>query len=200
MSGDFSLRLARQISNWMIPPTFLLLVTTVLVEFVPGSLGQKLLWWSVSVGGAGILPTVAIFGMFYRGQVSGKHLPLREERTVPYLVSILFTALTSGLLGLLDTPAIFVAMMLVYLGNTVFLLMVNFWWKMSAHLMGATGPLTILLWKAGFWALPLFLLPLAVAWARIRLKVHTPAQVVAGGLSGILLTYLQLAFWMRILN
>lgn len=198
MSGDASLRIARQISNWLIPPSFLLLVVTVLVLIVPGTPVQKILWWNVSIWGAGIVPMAVIFRMFYRKRVSGKHLPLREERTVPYLVSIGSTGLTFAALWLLNAPAIFCAMMLAYWGNTIFLLAVNFWWKMSAHMMGATGPLTVLVWKAGSGVLPLFLLPIAVAWARIRLKVHTPAQVVAGGLLGILLTYLQLAFWLQV--
>ena len=200
MEDTASFRLARKISNLMIPPFFLLVVVTALIFAVPGKTGQKAVWWGISLVGAGFLPMGIIFAMYYGGKLSGKHLPLRRERTLPYLISIFCTAVTFALLFLTRAPSLFLAMMLVFLGNTAFLLVVNLWWKMSAHMMGAVGPVTILLWKWGLWALPLFALALLVGWSRIRLRAHTPSQVVAGGVAGVVLTYFQLVFWLRLLS
>jgi len=63
-------------------------------------------------------------------------------------------------------------------------LAVNFWWKLSLHTAAASGTVAILVLTSGpalILALPAIAL---VAWSRIRLVDHTPAQTVAGAALG----------------
>jgi membrane-associated phospholipid phosphatase len=57
--------------------------------------------------------------------------------------------------------------------------------------MGLTGPLVFLFplfgWKL-LWTLPLIVL---LGWARVALRSHTVAQVIAGAIAGVGLTLLQ---------
>lgn len=56
-------------------------------------------------------------------------------------------------------------------------------WKISMHTGATTGLVAVLAVVLGQrWMIALGWTPFAVAWARLRLKRHTPAQVAVGGL------------------
>jgi membrane-associated phospholipid phosphatase len=81
---------------------------------------------------------------------------------------------------------------LVYacLGVTMFTIS-NFW-KISLHMVSVGGFASLLVYVFGPGVWWLFLgLPL-VAWARLYRRKHTPAQLFAGALAGILITALVL--------
>lgn len=67
-------------------------------------------------------------------------------------------------------------------------------WKISMHTGATTGLVAVVAVVLGpRWILALGWAPFAVAWARLRLDRHTPAQVAAGGLvalSAVALTLL----------
>jgi membrane-associated phospholipid phosphatase len=59
---------------------------------------------------------------------------------------------------------------------------INLYWKISLHtafVSAAATILTLLYGAVGAWT---FVLLAPVAWARLELKAHTPAQVAAGAL------------------
>ncbi len=90
------------------------------------------------------------------------------------------------------------SLMFCYATNTLAVTAINTKWKISAHAVGASGPLTSLAITFGWEVLPLFVLMLVVAWARIELKAHTRSQVTAGALLGILLTGVQVEAFHKI--
>jgi membrane-associated phospholipid phosphatase len=45
--------------------------------------------------------------------------------------------------------------------------------------------------------LPLFLVVVPVAWARVELKAHTKMQVAVGAVLSCLLTWLQMSFYLH---
>jgi len=57
-------------------------------------------------------------------------------------------------------------------------------WKISAHITALTGILTTLLLVDSIF-LPLGLLLPFVIWSRVKLKAHTPAQMIAGIIAGL---------------
>jgi membrane-associated phospholipid phosphatase len=63
-------------------------------------------------------------------------------------------------------------------------MLVTLWWKLSLHTAAASGTVAILVLTLG----PLLILALPVvalvAWSRIRLGDHTPAQTLAGAALG----------------
>lgn len=56
--------------------------------------------------------------------------------------------------------------------------LIDRYWKISIHSVGVGGGVFILVTAGDLWILSPALL--MVAWARLRLKAHTPAQVVGG--------------------
>jgi len=85
-----------------------------------------------------------------------------------------------------------VVLMSCYVVNTLFLALINLKYKVSAHLMGLTGPGTYLYLIFGSVSLVLLPLVFLVGWSRIVLRAHTLKEVLAGAGLGIILVLLQL--------
>jgi membrane-associated phospholipid phosphatase len=118
----------------------------------------------------------------------------RTKRTLP-----LFLAVCSYMIGFIvlltiGAPALTTALMLIYSSNTLIILFINLSWKISIHTMGVAGPTVALTYLFGISGLLFGILIPLVMWSRVRLKKHTVSQVLAGGLAGIILTYVQLYF------
>jgi membrane-associated phospholipid phosphatase len=70
--------------------------------------------------------------------------------------------------------------------------MINKYWKISAHMIGVSAPMAAFLFFGSIYFIILFFLAILLAWARLKLKMHSINQIIAGFLFGFLLTYLQL--------
>ena len=66
--------------------------------------------------------------------------------------------------------------------------------------MGISGPLAVLTYLLGIWSLPFFVILIVVSWSRVVLKIHTPAQVIAGSIVGFVVTYVQLIILLKYLG
>lgn len=122
------------------------------------------------------------------GWVSDFELSKREERPRFILVSISSDLLGLAVLYFGGAPRLVWVLALIYacLGLTMFTIS-NFW-KVSLHMVGVSGFSTLLMYIFGLSAWWTFLsLPL-VAWARLYRKKHTPAQLLAGSLGGLVIT------------
>lgn len=124
----------------------------------------------------------------------------RTKRTVP-----LIFAICSYLLGFLvllwyGAPAIVSAFMLIYGTNTLIILIINFYWKISIHAMGIAGPTAAFIFTFGAVGVLMGLIIPLVMWSRLKLKKHTPLQVIAGSLLGLLLTWIQLSYMVPLIN
>ncbi len=138
------------------------------------------------------LPLIYILIGMRRGWVSDLELSRREERPRFILVSISSDVLALLILYFGGAPHLIWLLALVYacLGVTMFTIS-NFW-KISLHMVSVGGFATLLVYVFGPSVWWLFLgLPL-VAWARLYRRKHTPAQLIAGALGGILITALVL--------
>ena len=92
------------------------------------------------------------------------------------------TAVDYVVLRFANAPPLLVAGLGTGPPGMVIFMCINFWWKISLHTALATGLalVTGILygWIAGVAIVPLVL----VGWARVELKEHSIAQVVAGAL------------------
>jgi membrane-associated phospholipid phosphatase len=118
----------------------------------------------------------------------------RTKRTVP-----LIFAICSYLLGFLvllwfGAPAIVSVLMLIYGTNTLIILIINFYWKISIHAMGIAGPTAAFIFTFGPVGIIIGLIIPLVMWSRLKLKKHTLSQVIAGSVLGLLLTWIQLSY------
>lgn len=160
-------------------------------------------WSVVAVFGTliltAILPITAIWILIRRGVVTDLQMENGGERTMPYVYSAFGFGFWSYLMiAILHAP---LCIAYVTIGGTIaigLIAIINNWWKISAHLTGMGGLVGgIMSYYLGIGAMPswvllvcLFLLTLALMYARLSLNAHTSAQVCAGWLLGITATFL----------
>lgn len=127
-----------------------------------------------------------------KGKLGDNDASIKEERGLPYLIAILFYA--GGLLLLLFARVniISIAFWFCYISNTLFIFLINRKWKISAHTMGAGGPLAAITYVLGPAGLLFSVILLLIGWARVKLNLHTVSQVIAGAFLGFLSTYVQM--------
>ena len=164
---------------------------------------MHLVWSLVAIIGtlilSCILPITAIWILIRRGVVTDLQIEDAGERTMPYIYTILGFGFWSYLMiSILHAP---LCIAYVTIGSTLAILLIaiiNRWWKISAHLTGLGGLIGgVLSYYLGLGTMPswgfmtcLFLLSLALMYARVSMSAHSPAQVSAGWLLGIATTFL----------
>ena len=193
-------RLARIISNISIPPVFAAIVFVVLSLHLEQTWVNKVSVLVICIAAAVILPVWYLVRLAQRGEVSSLHVPVRHERTRPYLIGAL--CYFAGLIVLLLVGARqeIWGLMWCYFFNTLIITLINLKWKMSAHAMGAAGALAGVHFVFGNSVAPFYLLLPIIGWARLELKAHTLNQIIAGAAAGLFLTLGQLHLLATILQ
>jgi len=143
------------------------------------------------------LPLILVVYMLKRGIISDFYANDRNERFIPFMSTILSYTMGTVALMAVRAPEQITALMACYIVNGVVLLLITMKWKISIHASGIASPVTALVYLLGTRLLPLFLLFLPVAWARVELKAHDKKQVTAGAVISTVLTWLQMAFYVH---
>jgi membrane-associated phospholipid phosphatase len=175
-------RAAAWISHVASPP-LLLCACAVLIAVREG--GSAVWLWVVAYGAlAALLPMAYIVRQVQLRRATDIHLPRRQERLRPLLLAAASGAVAALLLDATGAPSLLVRFAAATAVQTALVLVITLRWKISMHAAAVTA-LAVLAWvlygAPGLW---LALLIPVVAWARLRLRRHTPAQVLAGALSG----------------
>jgi membrane-associated phospholipid phosphatase len=129
----------------------------------------------VSVG-----PMLYVFWLNATDRISDLEMSVRAERELVFSAFVIFDALGSATLWLIHAPRLMIAAMLGYLVSTLVVQYITRYWKISTHAIGITAPLAALTLLYGRQPLPFMVLIPMVCWARVYLKAHTVAQVLAG--------------------
>ena len=166
-------RLAQGISALSNPlylalPTFLVIA----LASAPDVL-HALLWWFVAALGIGLAPLLFVLRGVRRGDYSDAHVSLREQRFVPLLFGIGSVALTFVLLVLLDASRVLLATVTAVIVVLVIATIITRAWKISLHLVGAAGAVTVCVLLFGPWYVLLSLLVVLIGWARWRVNANT---------------------------
>jgi membrane-associated phospholipid phosphatase len=187
-------KLARIISTLFVPPSFTIIVFTIFA-FV---LETESLMTVVTILVAFLFGFTAQIILFVilrkRGKIVDLDASVKEERTTPFLISVGFYLIGLVILIIFSVNIISIAFWFCYISNTLVTILINRHWKISAHAMGAAGPLAAITYVFGLIALLFAIIVFLVGWSRIQLKVHTTAQVVAGILFAFFSTFLQIYF------
>jgi membrane-associated phospholipid phosphatase len=130
-----------------------------------------------------------------RGRVESMDIKVREQRLNPLLVGAASYFLGFMVLLALGAPAIVQGLMFCYATNTLLVVLITRWWKVSVHTTAIGGPIAALFFQFGSVVAPLLVLVPLVGGSRVVLRRHTVAQVLVGAIIGLGLTALQLAFF-----
>lgn len=146
---------------------------------------QALLWAFTYTIMVCLLPAAYIGFMVWRGHITDLHMEVRKERIRPFIVSLVGTAIAWGMLRLMGAPSLlpnFALVSLVLLGAMFLITLV---WQISMHSMSITCAVVAAGALYG-WGPALLLSPLipVVGAARLKLRRHTLAEVVAGVVLG----------------
>ena len=135
-----------------------------------------------------ILPSLPILFMMKNRQISDIFISKREERTMPYLFSLLaYIFWVLFLWRTLQFPMDFVLLAIGSIVSVVLMVFINLKWKISAHTAGMGGLIGGIFGVAFVAAInPVWIITAAiiiaglVAISRILLKAHTLSQVIGG--------------------
>lgn len=113
----------------------------------------------------------------------------RADRPLPLMLASL-GALVGGVIvsNRLDSPNLLL-MSQTLVAMLMILTVISLVWKISIHASTMAALVTLLVIFRGQEYLPLYLLLLPLAWARLELKQHTIAQLIGGALLGVAVTY-----------
>jgi membrane-associated phospholipid phosphatase len=179
------LRLARLVGELLSPPPILVVLALVVAWASTPTPGMAVLWGGIAALFASVLPYAIILRGVRRGRLSDKNLSVRAERIRFAVVAITSVLLGLALLAALDAPAEMVALLASIAVGVVCGWMITLWWKISVHAAIAAGAATVLLLVLGTALLVVWPLVAVIAWSRVQVGDHTPAQVVAGVALGI---------------
>ena len=139
-----------------------------------------------------ISPIVLFLHYRNKGKIIDLDASIKEERTVPMSISVIFFIVGLLLLITFNINIVSIAFWFCYISNTLIAIIINKNWKISAHTMGAAGPLAALFFLFGPVTLVFLVIVVLVGWSRIQLKCHSFSQVMAGGIFAFISTYIQI--------
>jgi membrane-associated phospholipid phosphatase len=184
-----------QVVSHLLSPPVVWGVLVVLIAFRDAQSDQQALTVAAAYGVfVCLLPGLYIVWMLRRGAISDIHLSARKERPRVLLVSAMGAGLAWGALRWLEAPPGMPLIAVITLALLLVIALISLVWQISMHATSISA--AVVATGAFFGIVPaLLILPLAllVAAARLYLKKHTPAEILAGTLVGGLIPVLLVA-------
>jgi len=143
------------------------------------------------------MPLVSLVVMRLSKMIGSYHMPTREERTIPFLVILIYYGLTYYLMTRGELPALLLSMLVGVMVALFAAILINFKWKISIHSLAVGGlaggfmAFALITGISNWWPLlVLLLLCGVVGTSRLLLNAHSSGQVYAGLLVGFLAEFL----------
>ena len=142
-----------------------------------------------------MIPFTSIFILYKLKIISDMGLAERRDRFLPYFCTSISYFICALVLYRLAMPMFVSALMIAVAVALLINAVVNIWWKISAHMAGMGGFFGGILCisyqlylNPQEWIIAITLVCGMVAAARLYLNAHTPSQLIAGFLNGVLCT------------
>ncbi|MDZ7624151.1 MAG: hypothetical protein U5J96_06875 [Ignavibacteriaceae bacterium] len=197
MTKELKNKLARFISTLFVPPSFTIIVFTLFAFILETESLKTVVTILVAFLFGFAAPIILFVVLRKRRKIVDLDASVKEERTTPFLISVGFYLIGLIILIFFNVNIISIAFWFCYISNTLVTILINRHWKISAHAMGAAGPLAAVTYVFGPIALIFAIIVFLVGWSRIQLRVHNLAQVLAGVLLAFVSTYLQIYLIVR---
>ncbi|HEY82180.1 MAG TPA: phosphatidic acid phosphatase [Dehalococcoidia bacterium] len=188
-------QLASLMSNILNPYLVSLVVIVLLALKSTPSTGDAIKWSLILVA-ITILPVFSVIAyLAHKEKLDGIFISVREQRNKLYLLASVCTVASCLVLLYFGAPLVLVATIVAALSAAIIFMGINFLWKISLHTAFAAGSVTALTIVYGaIGALSVMLVP-PVAWSRIELEQHSPAQAVAGAFLAALIVVVVFHFF-----
>lgn len=180
------IRLARLFSNVVSPPTIFAVIGLAFalkeLPFVEG-----IAWAAVYGFWVSLFPILFVLLLLKRGHIQELHMSNTSERRWPYVMAVVGSAVAWLLLNGFQGPQLLVCLTVFNMLELAALAFITTWWLISMHTTAVTA-LFMLVGLVWSWtAAVIIVIPiiLSVSYVRLYLRRHTPLQVVAGMLLGV---------------
>lgn len=185
-------KIARFISTLFVPPAFTIIIYLIFAITLETDLSKKILTFIIPLIFGFISPIVLFLYLRKKGRLVDQDASIKEERTIPFLIAIIFYSFGLIILLKFNVHIISIAFWFCYISNTLITILINKHWKISVHSMGASGSFAAITFSFGWIGLIMFPIVLLVGWSRLKLKRHTLSQVLIGVILAFVSVYMQM--------
>lgn len=200
MSGKVIAKLISYFFHPLLMPTFglwLLFTTNQYVAFVVQPAIAKALYIVVFIS-TFVFPVLSSMLLLFTGKISSLEMQTPRERRLPYLLTALYYVMGYYMIiSKIPLPGEISLMILGANLSVVITLILNLFWKVSAHAVAIGGLIGAFMGIGVFSSATnvhvlalLFGLAGIIGYARLKLEAHKPLQVYAGYILGFLCEFL----------
>lgn len=186
-SADWLARIVSTVMNpgYVALPTFLVVAVATAPNIWTG-VG----WWVVTTLGISVAPLLYVALGVRAGRFSDHHLSVREQRLVPFVVGLVSAgAALAILLAWHASRALLATVASVVIGVVIAMAITHgARLKVSLHLGGIAGSVTVFVLLFGPILLILTPLVVLVGWARWRVGAHTVSQAIVAVVVAVVVT------------
>lgn len=170
-----------QVVSYVFHPLLVVIPTLVIAMVRLGStLGQAIFWTVLSIAIVNVPMAMLLFWGVRSGKYTDASVSVREQRTSIYAVGGACLVILLAVLVVGKAPVIIIACLISAVIATALGYWINRYTKLSLHSAAMAGCTAVLLWTAPLIGVIMAVFAPLVGWARIRLKHHTPAQILIG--------------------
>ena len=209
-SADFFDKLARTISVIFHPiliPLYGLVIiffSPTLYNYLPFEVKKRLI---LIVLVNNVLVTLSLIPFFvHNNMISSWFMNERKDRNIPLIISTILYGVTTYLIFRFQVPYFLKSFFFAFAFLSLIATLINFWWKISLHSIGAGSIVALVLILSFRMYTPLlwYLIPSIIAGgliltARLQLDLHNPRQVWSGLLTGFAVFSLILILFQKLI-
>src|SRR5574341_751133 len=170
-----------ELVSYVFHPLLVVIPTLVIAMTRLGSTLLEAIFWTILAIAIVNLPMALLL---YWGVRSGKYtdasVSIREQRTSIYAVGGTCLVILLVVLIIGKAPVVIIACLASAVIATALGYWINRYTKLSLHSAAMAGCTAVLLWTAPLVGVIMAIFAPLVGWARIRLKHHTPVQILIG--------------------
>lgn len=170
-----------ELVSYIFHPLVVVVPTLVIAMVRLGStLGQAIFWTVLSVAIVNLPMALLLSWGVRSGKYSDASVSIREQRTSIYAVGGACLVILLAVLIIGKAPVVIIACLVSAVIATALGYWINRYTKLSLHSAAMAGCIAVLLWTAPVIGVVMAIFAPLVGWARIRLKHHTPVQILIG--------------------
>ncbi len=170
-----------EIISYIFHPLLVVVPTLVIAMVRLGSTVWEAIFWTVlSIAIVNLPMALLLFWGVRSGKYSDASVSIREQRTSIYAVGGTCLVILLAVLIIGKAPVVIIACLVSAVIATAIGYWINRYTKLSLHSAAMAGCTAVLLWTAPLIGVMMAIFAPLVGWARIRLKHHTPVQILIG--------------------
>ena len=170
-----------ELVSYIFHPLLIVIPTLVIAMVSLGSTLEQAIFWTVlSVVIVNLPMALLLFWGVHSGKYSDASVSIREQRNSIYAVGGICLVILLAVLIIWKAPLVIIACLISAVIATALGYWINRYTKLSLHSAAMAGCTAVLLWTAPLIGVVMAVFAPLVGWARIRLKHHTPLQILIG--------------------